>query len=75
MTINSALRTITGWLKPTPKFFINWKQAKTTFFLELKFLLETKLKPESFKTLDGLLMFWVQKLRPKNNKIINPIIG
>jgi len=37
--------------------------------ISLKFLLETKLESESFDTLDNLLGFWVQKLRPKNNKI------
>ena len=37
----------------------------------LKFLLETRLKSESFDTLDDLLGFQVQKLWPKNNKISN----
>ena len=39
--------------------------------ISLKFLLETRLKSESFDTLDDLLEFQVQKLRPKNNKISN----
>ena len=39
--------------------------------IALKFLLETRLKSESFETLDDLLGFWVQKLWPKNTKISN----
>jgi len=35
--------------------------------------LETRLKSESFDTLDDLLGFRVQKLSPKN-KVINPLI-
>jgi len=34
-------------------------------------LLETRLKSESFDTLDDLLGFRIQKLWPKNHKIIN----
>jgi len=40
----------------------------------LKFLLETRLKSESFETLGDLLGFQVEKLWPKKNKIINTII-
>jgi len=36
-----------------------------------KFLLETRLESKSFETLADLLRFRVQKLWPKNNKIIN----
>ena len=39
--------------------------------ISLKFLLETRLKSESFDTLDDVLRFQVQKLWPKNNKISN----
>jgi len=42
--------------------------------ISLKFLLEIRLKSTSFETLDDLLGFRVQKLWPKNNKIINPLI-
>jgi len=38
------------------------------------FLLETRLESESIEPLIGFLLFLVQKLWPKNNKIINPII-
>jgi len=38
----------------------------------LKFVLETRLESESFQTLIDFLVFWVQKLWPINNKIINP---
>ena len=39
--------------------------------ISLKFLLETRLKPKSFETSDNLLGFQVQKLWPKNNKVID----
>ena len=41
----------------------------------LKFLLESRIKAESFDTLDDLVVFQVQKLSSKTNKTINPIIG
>jgi len=36
-----------------------------------KFLLETSLESKSFETLIDFLGFWVQRLWPKNNEIIN----
>jgi len=39
--------------------------------ISLKFLLETRLECESFEPLIDFLGFQVQKLWPKNNKIIN----
>jgi len=39
--------------------------------ISFKFLLETRLKPKSFETLDDLQGFQVQNLWPINNKISN----
>jgi len=38
--------------------------------ISLKFLLETRLEPESFEPLICFLMFLVHRLWPKNNKLI-----
>ena len=55
------------WSGPVPKLLDRG--------ISLKFLLETRLKYESFHTLDNLLGFQVQKSWPKNNIIIiNPLL-
>jgi len=45
--------------------------------ISLNFSLETELKSKSFDMLDDLLFFRVQKLVPRNKKIINinPLIN
>jgi len=51
-------------------FIWHWVQTARWWYFA-KFLLEAKLRSESFDTLDDLLRFQVQKLWPKNNKLFN----
>jgi len=46
-----------------------WAQLQETSIL-LKFLLETRLKSETFEPLIDVLVCLVQKLWPENNKFI-----
>jgi len=47
-------------------FISPWAQTARWWYVSQVFI-ENRLKSESFETLDGLLVFRVQKLCPKNN--------
>ena len=55
-------------------WYLTWTQPLDGN-ISLKVSLETRLESESFETLINFLMFLVQKLWPKINKIIDYLIS